>query len=108
MPWVLLVVAGVLESVWALALPATQGFTRPAPSAFTLVFMLASVFLLALAARTIPVGTAYAVWVGLGAVGTALYGALFRHEPMPPTRAFFLVLLVVAIAGLEHRSGARP
>lgn len=104
MPWVYLVVAGVFEAIWALALPATQGFTRAAPSAFTLVFMLASVVLLSLAARAIPIGTAYPVWVGLGAVGTALYGALARGETMGAVRWVSLALLVAGIVGLEHRA----
>ncbi|MFN9192948.1 MAG: DMT family transporter, partial [Pseudomonadota bacterium] len=74
MPWVLLLVAGLLEVGWAIGLKYTEGFTRPLPSALTLASMAGSIVLLGLAMKSLPVGTAYAVWVGIGAVGTAVLG----------------------------------
>ena len=71
MPWVLLVVAGILEAGWAVGLKFTNGFTKPLPSALTIAGIVTSMYLLAVAARTLPIGTAYAVWVGIGAAGTA-------------------------------------
>lgn len=101
MAWFLLLVAGLLEVVWALSLPATQGFTRPLPSLFTLVTMGASFYLLAQAVRTLPVGTAYVVWVGIGAVGAAIFGMLFLGEPRTLARALGLVLIVGGVVVLR-------
>jgi quaternary ammonium compound-resistance protein SugE len=100
-PWLLLVIAGLLEVAWATGLPATAGFTRLWPSVATIAAIVASMWLLAVAARTLPIGTAYAVWVGIGAAGTALLGVLIYKEPINITRALFLALLVVAIVGLK-------
>jgi quaternary ammonium compound-resistance protein SugE len=104
--WILLFVAGLLETGWAIGLKFSAGFTRPLPSLLTALSMAASVWLLGLAVRTLPIGTAYAVWVGIGALGAAVLGAILFDEPVPPLRVVFLVLLVVAIAGL--RLTARP
>lgn len=101
MAWLTLLVAGLLEVVWSLGLKASNGFTRPGPSAVTLVAIVASMALLSRAARTLPIGTAYAVWVGIGVVGAALGGAWLFDEPLPPLRQAFLVLLLVSIAGLK-------
>ena len=101
MSWFKLVVAGLLEVGWAIGLPYTRGFTRALPSALTIAAIAASLWLLASAARVIPIGTAYAVWVGIGATGAAIIGVVLLHEPLPPLRAVFLVLLVVAIVGLK-------
>lgn len=101
MAWVLLVFAGVLEVVWSLGLKYTHGFTRLVPSVITGSAIVMSMVLLARAARTLPIGTAYAVWVGIGVLGAAVGGVLLFHEPMPPLRAVFLALLVVAIVGLK-------
>ena len=81
MAWVLLVVAGLLEVGWAIGLKYTQGFTRPWPSVFTLTAMVLSVVLLGIAMKSLPVGTSYAVWVGVGAVGTAVLGMVLFGEP---------------------------
>ena len=81
MAWILLVVAGLLEVGWAIGLKYTQGFTRPWLSVFTLAAMVVSVVLLGMAMKTLPVGTSYAVWVGVGAVGTAIVGMLLFGEP---------------------------
>ena len=101
MAWFILVLAGLLEIVWSLGLKYTQGFTRPGPSAITIVALIGSVILLERAARTIPVGTAYAVWVGIGVVGVALGGVALFDEAMPPIRAVFTALLVISIVGLK-------
>jgi len=104
MAWFVLIVAGVLEVVWSLGLKYTQGFTRPVPSIITGTAIVASMFLLARAARTLPIGTAYAIWGGIGVGGAAIGGAVLFSEPMPPQRVGFIALLLVAIAGLKATS----
>lgn len=99
--WILLVVAGLLEIVWAVTMKLSQGFTRGGWTAVTIVTMVASMGLLAVATRALPIGTAYAVWVGIGAAGTALAGILLLNEPPTPSRLAFLGLLVVALIGLK-------
>ena len=101
MAWVLLVVAGLLEVGWAIGLKYTEGFTRLWPSAFTLAAMIASVVLLALAMKSLPVGTSYAVWVGVGAVGTAILGMVLFDEPASAGRLVSLGLVVAGIVGLK-------
>ncbi len=101
MPWVLLLVAGLLEVGWAIGLKYTEGFTRPLPSALTLASMAGSVVLLGLAMKSLPVGTAYAVWVGIGAVGTAVLGMVLFHEPATAGRIASLGLIVAGIVGLK-------
>jgi quaternary ammonium compound-resistance protein SugE len=108
MSWVILVVAGLLEIGWAVGLKYTQGFTRPVPSVLTGVMLIASVGLLSIAARTLPIGTAYAVWVGIGALGAAVLGIVLFQEPVTASRLFFLGLLLVAIVGLKVTSGGEP
>ena len=104
MSWFLLVVAGLLEVAWASVLPATAGLTRPAPTALFLVLLAGSMFGLARATETIPIGTAYVVWVGIGAVGAVLVGWLVQGEALPIGRARWLAMLVVAIAGVKLTS----
>ncbi|KAA5547268.1 multidrug efflux SMR transporter [Roseiconus nitratireducens] len=101
MPWILLVIAGLLETGWAIGLKYTEGFTKPVPSVLTIAGIVASMYLLALAARTLPIGTAYAVWVGIGTFGAMVLGMLFLDEPVNAGRIFFLILLMVAIIGLK-------
>jgi quaternary ammonium compound-resistance protein SugE len=101
MPWVLLLVAGLLEVGWAIGLKYTEGFTRPVPSALTLAAMVGSVVLLGLAMKSLPVGTSYAVWVGVGAVGTALLGMVLFDEPASLGRIASLGLIVAGIVGLK-------
>ncbi len=108
MSWVLLVVAGLLEVCWAIGLKYTEGFTRLVPSLLTGAAIVASMVLLSIAAKELPIGTAYAVWVGIGALGAAVLGMLLFHEPVTPLRIFFLSLLLVAIVGLKATSGASP
>jgi quaternary ammonium compound-resistance protein SugE len=105
MAWALLVVAGLLEVAWASVLPATNGLTRPLPTLAFLVLLAASMLALAKATDTIPVGTAYGGWVGLGAVGAAAVGLAFHDDPATPARIGFLALLVVAIVGLKATGG---
>jgi quaternary ammonium compound-resistance protein SugE len=101
MSWFLLVVAGLLEVAWASVLPATGSFTRVVPTAAFLVLLAASMVLLSVAAASIPLGTAYAVWVGIGAVGATVVGIVVRHEPATLARLGFLSLLVVSVVGLK-------
>lgn len=100
-PWILLTIAGVLETCWAIGLKYTEGFTRPVPTVLTGVALLASMALLGLAAKELPIGTAYAVWVGIGATGAAVLGIWLFDEPVTPLRLLFLGLLVVSIVGLK-------
>ena len=101
MNWMLLVLAGLLEVGWAVGLKYTEGFSRLWPSVFTALAMVASFWLLSLALRSLPLGTAYGVWVGIGAVGTALAGMLLFHEPATPLKLASLVLVVAGIAGFK-------
>jgi quaternary ammonium compound-resistance protein SugE len=105
MPWVLLVIAGLLEVGWAAVLPATHGLSRLVPTAGFLVLLAGSMLALAVAAREIPLGTAYSVWVGIGAVGAAVVGMVWHGDPATPLRVAFLSLLVVSIVGLKLTGG---
>lgn len=101
MAWIFLVVAGLLEVAWALGLKATQGFTRPLPSLLTLLSMAASFYLLAQAMKVLPVGTAYAIWVGIGAVGTVIFGILLYGDSASPLRLVSLALILLGLIGLK-------
>ena len=101
MAWVLLVVAGLLEVGWAIGLKYTEGFTRPWPSVFTGASMVASVVLLGVAMKSLPVGTSYAVWVGIGAIGTAILGIVLFAEPATAGRLASLGLILAGIIGLK-------
>lgn len=101
MAWILLLVAGLLEVGWAIGLKYTDGFTRLWPSVLTLAAMTGSVVLLGIAMKTLPVGTAYAVWVGVGAVGTAILGIVLFAEPATAGRLLSLGLIVAGIVGLK-------
>lgn len=101
MAWFLLIVAGLLEVGWAIGLKYTEGFTRFWPSVFTGTAMVASVVLLGIAMRSLPVGTSYAIWVGVGAVGTAILGIVLFAEPANPGRLASLALIVAGIVGLK-------
>ena len=104
--WILLVIAGLLEIVWAVTMKLSAGLTRPGWTVATVVGLLASVGLLAIATRTLPIGTAYAAWVGIGAAGTAIVGMLFLGEPATPARLLFLGLMVVSLIGLKYATPA--
>ena len=101
MNWVILVTAGLLEIGWAIGLKYTEGFTRLWPTVGTLVAMVLSVVLLSVAMRSFPVGTAYAIWVGVGAVGTAILGIVLLGEPATTARLLSLALIVAGIVGLK-------
>ena len=101
MAWLLLFVAGLLEVGWAVGLNYTEGFTRLVPSVLTLISMTASVGMLALALKELPMGTAYAVWTGIGAVGTAALGMYLFGDPATVARITCIGLIVAGIAGLK-------
>ena len=105
MPWLYLFLAGLLEIGWAIGLKYTHGFTRLWPSVGTGVCMIVSIVFLALALKTIPVGTGYAVWTGIGAVGTAILGMILFNESRDVTRILCLVLIIAGIVGLKLVSG---
>ena len=100
-PWLILFVAAALEVVWAIGLKYTEGFTRLWASVATLAAMGASMFLLAVAVRVLPIGTAYAVWTGLGAAGTAALGIVLLGEPATAARMLCIALIVAGVAGLK-------
>ncbi|HEV7757148.1 MAG TPA: multidrug efflux SMR transporter [Mycobacteriales bacterium] len=101
MTWLALVVSGLLETVWAAALAESKGFTRPAPVAVFFLGLVGSICGLAYALRTLPMGTGYVIWVGIGAVGTALYGMVARAEPVTMARIACLALIVAGVVGLK-------
>ncbi|MEB5775052.1 MULTISPECIES: quaternary ammonium compound efflux SMR transporter SugE [Aeromonas] len=101
MPWLLLLLAGLFEVAWAIGLKYTDGFSRPLPTLLTLIAMAVSVLLLAMAVKQLPLGTAYAVWTGIGAVGTVLMGIWLFNEPATLARVLCLLLIIVGILGLK-------
>lgn len=101
MPWIYLVLAGLFEVGWAIGLKYSEGFTRPWPSAGTLVAMLISIVLLALAVKSLPIGTAYAIWTGIGAVGAVILGIALFGDPATPARLLCVALILIGIIGLK-------
>ncbi|MFO7286600.1 MAG: quaternary ammonium compound efflux SMR transporter SugE [Gammaproteobacteria bacterium] len=99
--WIVLLAAGILEIAWALGLKFSDGLTRPMPAALTIAAMIASMALLAFAARSLPIGTAYAVWTGIGAAGTVILGILLLGESTSAVRLGCIALIVVGIVGLK-------
>jgi quaternary ammonium compound-resistance protein SugE len=106
MDWVILVLAGLFEVGWAIGLKYTEGFTRLWPTVWTGVAMIISLWLLGIATKSLPVGTAYSVWVGVGAVGTVILGIVLLGEPANPARLFSVALIVCGIIGLKLASPA--
>ncbi|GAB4205656.1 MAG: quaternary ammonium compound efflux SMR transporter SugE [Roseiflexaceae bacterium] len=104
MAWLILVVAGLLETAWALLLKQSAGFTRPGPTVGFIISLALSMILLAQALKTLPVGTAYAVWVGIGAAGTAIVGMLWLGEPRDTLKLVSLGLLIAGVIGLRISS----
>ncbi len=102
--WMMLLAAGILEIAWTVGLKYSQGFTRMVPSLFTGGALALSMYLLAKAAQDLPIGTAYGVWVGIGALGAAVMGMILFKEPATPARIFFLILLLASIIGLKVTS----
>lgn len=103
--WIYLLIAAFFEMGWAVGLKYTEGFTRLWPSVFTILGTIASFFLLSLAIRNLPIGTAYAVWTGIGTVGTVLFGIFFLGEPRDIVRIVCILLIVAGIIGLKITSG---
>jgi quaternary ammonium compound-resistance protein SugE len=101
MKWFILVLAGLLEVVWAVGLKYTQGFTKTVPSTITVAAMIASVVLLGIAMKELPVGTAYGIWVGIGALGAAILGMMLFGESASPVKLASLALIVAGIVGLK-------
>lgn len=101
MPWFILFVAGLFEVAWAVGLKWSHGLTRPGPTAFTGITLLASMVLLAWAMRSLPVGTAYAVWTGIGTIGTVILGFALFGEPLSPARLVCIALILTGILGLK-------
>jgi quaternary ammonium compound-resistance protein SugE len=101
MAWLLLIIAGLLEIVWAVGMKYSLGWTRLWPSVITIVTIMVSVYLLSVSMRDLPVGTAYAVWVGIGAVGAALLGILLFNEPVTLMRVACLGLIIAGVIGLR-------
>jgi quaternary ammonium compound-resistance protein SugE len=105
MSWFLLFIAGLLEVAWAAGLKSSEGFTRLGPSVFTIITALGSFILLAMAMKQLPLGTAYAVWTGIGAVGAFVFGIVFMGEAVSAARIFSAVLIVAGLIGLKMSSG---
>jgi quaternary ammonium compound-resistance protein SugE len=108
MAWILLVLAGILEVVWAIGLKQSAGFTKLWPSLWTLAALTMSFWLLSIALRTLPLGTAYAVWVGIGAVGSVLFGIWLFAEPANAMRLVSVALIVAGIVGLKLSTPNAP
>ena len=104
MDWMILAVAGLFETGWAIGLKYTDGFTRPWPTLWTILSMIISLWLLGIAMKSLPVGTAYAVWVGIGAVGTVILGIMLLDEPANPARLVSVALIIAGIIGLKLAS----
>jgi quaternary ammonium compound-resistance protein SugE len=107
MPWIWLIVAGLLEIAWAVGLKFTHGFTKLWPSVATVLLMLASFWCLAQAVKALPLGTSYAIWTGIGAVGTAIAGIVLFKEPATAARLACMVLIVAGIVGLKFTATAQ-
>jgi quaternary ammonium compound-resistance protein SugE len=102
--WIILIVAGLLEIGWAIGLKYTESFTKLVPSVLTISAMVVSMYLLGRAAQVLPIGTAYAVWVGIGAFGAGVLGIILFKEPLSVARVIFMLLLIVSIVGLKFTS----
>jgi quaternary ammonium compound-resistance protein SugE len=107
MAWVILFVAGLFETGWAIGLKYTDGFTRLWPTVWTIVAMIISLWLLGIAVKTLPVGTAYSVWVGVGAVGTVVLGIALLEEPATAARLISVGLIIAGIIGLKLATPAK-
>ncbi|MEI6089570.1 MAG: multidrug efflux SMR transporter [bacterium] len=101
MSWVYLFLAGILEVAWAVGMVYTSGWTKLTPSILTLLAMALGIYLLSISIKTIPLGTAYAVWTGIGTVGTVIYGILFFKEPVDIIRVVCILLIIIGIVGLK-------
>ncbi len=104
MAWFTLVIAGILEVGWAIGLKYSDGFSKPIPSILTVIGMILSFFMLSISLKTLPVGTAYTIWTGIGAVGTAILGMILFQEPRDTARIICMMLIVAGIIGLKLTS----
>lgn len=104
MSWVYLTIAGIFEVVWSTAMKYSDGFSHVFPSVIMIAGMFVSFFFLSMATKTFPLGTAYAIWTGIGAMGAIIVGAVLFHEPLSPSRIFFLGLILTGILGLKLTS----
>lgn len=105
MSWIFLLIAGVFETAWAIGLKYTEGFTKLYPSLWTAASMILSLYFLSLSLKTLPIGTAYAVWTGIGALGAFIFGIVLFKEPVEFWRIFFISLLIISLVGLKSTSG---
>lgn len=101
MPWIILAIAGLFEVFWALMLKQSEGFTKPGPSVLFIISLFFSMFLLAQALKSLPVGTAYAVWTGFGAIGTTILGMIWLGESKDFLKLFSILLIILGIVGLR-------
>jgi len=101
MAWIYLLIAGVLEVVWAVAMKYSEGWTKLYPSIFTIVSMAIGFYFLSVSVKTLPLGTAYAVWTGIGTIGTVVFGIIFFKEPFDVIKAVCILLIVIGIVGLR-------
>lgn len=101
MAWIYLFIAGILEIVWAVGMKYSEGWTKLYPSIFTIVSMIIGIYFLSLAVKTLPLGTSYAVWTGIGTVGTVIYSIIFFKEPMDVIKLVCILLIVTGIVGLK-------
>jgi len=101
MSWLILFLAGIFEIVWAIGLRYTHGFTKITPTIFTIIAMIISFYLLSLALKSLPLGTAYAIWVGIGTIGTVIAGVILFSEPTSVIRIVSIILILVGIIGLK-------
>ncbi|EKE04290.1 MAG: SugE protein [uncultured bacterium] len=104
MAWAYLIIAGLFEVIWATGLKYTEGFTRLTPSIITILAMIISVYLLSIAAKSLPIGTSYAVWTGIGVIGTVIAGIILFNEPKDLIRLFCIGLIIAGIIGLKFTS----
>jgi quaternary ammonium compound-resistance protein SugE len=104
MAWIYLFIAGLLEVTWAVGMKYAEGFTKLGPSIFTIVSMTAGIIFLAMAMKTLPLGTAYAVWTGIGTIGTVIFGIIFFNEPKEVIRVVCILLILIGIVGLKITS----
>lgn len=108
MAWIFLIIAGLLEVAWAVGLKTTDGFSRLWPSVWTIVLMLLSFYFLSLAMKSLPLGTSYAVWTGIGTLGTVIIGMLFFREPATVIRILCIALILTGMVGLKLTTSAAP
>ncbi|MEZ4752782.1 MAG: multidrug efflux SMR transporter [Bdellovibrionota bacterium] len=101
-PWIYLFISVIFEIAWATSLKATEGFTRPIPSVFNFIICLLNLYILSLALKSLPIGTAYAIWVGLGAIGVTIFSVYFYQETLDMPRIVCIAVIIVGVCGLKY------